>query len=355
MKIKWLLLIVVFSGLAFLRCSDKKATETREMVNKPFPISIIRLEPRLFNEYIQVTGTVEPKNHVNILAEEGGLLTMLLRDKGMYVRKGDTLAVLENVILAASYKEAAAALKQAELDKSSKAVLYEQKAISENEYLTSEYGFERSKALYELAAARFSKLAITAPLSGVVNDRYYDQGAYILPMTPVFDLIDNSRIKITAGIAERFLPDIRKGTPADITFDTLPEFRLASQVSYVNNSIDTASRTFQIEIEMANPGNRLAPQMQANIRLIRRTFADQIIIPIDALMESEKGSYVFIEKDQVAKLVPVQIIATYEEQIAVRGLEKDQHLIVVGQQDLTEGDFLLIVNNNLGNNGKGVQ
>ncbi|MBN2366157.1 MAG: efflux RND transporter periplasmic adaptor subunit, partial [Calditrichaeota bacterium] len=166
-----------------------------------------------------------------------------------------------------------------------------------------------------------------------------------LPTSPIFDFIDNASMKIIAGVAERFISDIRAGTPAIITFDAFPDTTITSTVRYVHKSIDPESRTFKIEIDIPNPQRKLAPQMIANIKLLRRSFEDQIVIPLDAVIESEEGRYVFIvsSKSQAEK-VPLQFMAIYQDSVLVDGLKPEQQLIIVGQQELTEGDPILVQN-----------
>ncbi len=329
--------------LAAGSCSSDGSASQQGNQNGGIAVKTLLLKPRPFSEYLQITGTVEARNRVKIVAEEAGTLVKIIRDKGSFVRAGDTLAVIENKIIEASYNEARATLNQAELDIASKKVLYQKRAISENEYLAAKYGYERAMAAYELNKARYTKLNITAPLNGYVNDRMYDLGAYTLPTTPVFDFIDNAFMKINAGVAERFMNDIRTGTPVEISFDAYPDLNLVSTVSHVNKSVDQSSRTFQIEIRIPNPERKLAPQMIANLKLLRRSYDNQIVIPLDAVIESESGRYVFVASpDEKAVKINVDLLAIYQDSVLVTGLQPAQHLIVVGHQELTEGDQLLV-------------
>lgn len=301
------------------------------------------LKPQPFAEYLEVTGTVKARNRVDIVVEVNGTLKRILKPKGSFVQKGDTLAVLENEEIRAAYNDAQAALSQAQVNYRSSKVLFEKKAISENDYLTAKYSLDRANAQYDLSKARYDKLFVTAPIPGYVNDRFHDLGAYLQPTTPLFDLIDNYHVKITAGVAERFRNDIRIGTPVQLSFDALPNLKMDSKVSFVFQSIDPANRTFQVEIEIPNPNRQLMPNMIANIKLLKNSYSNKIVIPVDAVIESENGRYVFVENNNVAQKVPIQFIAVSRDSVLVDGLEPDQNLITLGQHELTEGDSLEVV------------
>ncbi|MEE9169042.1 MAG: efflux RND transporter periplasmic adaptor subunit [bacterium] len=336
------LFIFLSYGLVLSNCSEHTAANNSE-TPKGIPVRTIMLEPTPFKEYLNITGTVKARNQIQIIAEEGGTLTRILKDKGSYAQKGDTLALLENQVLKAQFKEAVAALHQAELTMKSNSTLWGQKAISENDYLAAKYGCERAMAAADLAEARYGKLFITTRIPGYVNDRYFDLGSYLKPMSSLFEFVDNDVLKINAGIAERFLSDIHIGTSAVITFDAFPDIKISSSVSFVSRSIDPSSRTFQIEIAIDNPGGKLAPQMIANIKILRRFLENQIVIPADAFLESEEGRYVFINSNDRAEMVKISIEAVYEDKVAVDGLQPNQELIFVGQQELSDGDLLNVV------------
>jgi membrane fusion protein (multidrug efflux system) len=333
------IIVALLSAIAILSgCSGSEGRAEISEIPRGIAVQTISLKPRAFSEYLELTGTVEARNQIQIIAEEGGLLKRILKDKGNYENAGDTLAILENKVLESGYREARASLNQARLNFKSSEVLYEKKAISENEYLTAKYALERAQAVYELAEARYSKLFLKSPICALVNERYYDFGAYVMPMTPVFEVIDNEVVRITAGVAERFLANISVGTPVESYFDAFPDMVMNSTVSFVSKSVDPASRTFRIEIEIKNPDRKLVPQMVANLKILKRSFENEIVVPIDALMSSENGRYVFVHEDTLARQVEVDVLAVHEDSVLVRGLTEDQQLVVMGQQDITNGE-----------------
>ncbi len=335
--------LVSFYWLGCAEKTDAKESNSASITVNATPVKAMPLKTQSFSNYLSVTGTVAARNHINILVEEGGTLKKVLKEKGRYANSGELLAILENKILEATFKQANAALQQAQLDNKSKTVLYEKRAISENEFLNSKYKLQSAQANYDLAKARYDKLHITAPISGLVNDRYYDLGAYANPMTPMFEFIDNEVMKVRAGVAERFLSEIHVGTPTEITFDAYPDVKFNATVSFVSRSIDPKNRTFLIEVQLPNNDHKLAPEMVANVRILREELADQIVLPLDVLMESEKGWYVFIADGNTAKKVFVTQEAIYQNKVMVKGLHAGQLLIYTGQRDLSDGDIINVL------------
>lgn len=338
--------VIMLASLLFMQCSNKgNAEASAAKIARVIPVKTVALQAQSFEDYLQVTGTVNARNHVNIIVEEGGILKKVMIDKGRRASAGDTLAILENKVLEAGYHQARAAFQQAELDYRSRKVLFEKRAISENEYLNAKYALDAANAAYEMASVRYSKLFITAPLKGLVNNRYYDLGAYANPMTPIFEFIDNDYMKIRAGVAERFLGDINIGTPVEITFDAYPELKINAAISFISRSVNPQNRTVEVEIQVPNQGGKLAPNMIANVRVLRQSYRDRVVIPLDALIQSEEGWYVFVSNSHHAKRIYVKKEAVYENRVLVSGLEPGQELVVVGHHDLSDGDSVQIVNN----------
>jgi len=301
-------------------------------------VKTITLEPGDFAEYLEITGTVRANNQFDILAEEAGELIKIKKDQGNYAKKGDTLAVIDNKILKAGYIQAEAAMKQAELAYSSNKVLFEKKAVSENDFLSSKYTYEQAKAAYKLYEARYGKLFITAPLNGLVNERFVDLGAYANSMSPVFHFIDNDTIKITAGIAERFASYIHTGSEAVITFDAFPDLMLNGKISFFSKSINPVNRTFKVEMKLKNPDKKLSHGIIANLKILKNHYKDRIIIPMESLMDSEKGHYVYVKENGMAKKIFVDIIAVYKDSVLVNGPVSGQSLIVQGHRELADGE-----------------
>jgi membrane fusion protein (multidrug efflux system) len=308
------------------------------------PVETVTLEGRPFESYLQVTGTVKARSLIQVVAEEGGILREIRTDKGQPAEANAVLARLENQALNAALAQAVAALRQAELDASSRKVLFEKKAIPENEYLASGFALDAARASSDLARTRADKLTIRAPIGGLVNARFVDLGAYVTPMSPVFELIDLERVRIVAGVAERHMSSVAVGTPARVTFDAYPLLAVDARVSYVSRKIDPANRTFDVEIEIANPDRKLAPDMVANVRIRSESLANRIVVPIDALVESEDGWHVFVEEGSRARKVKVTKLDVYQDSVLVDGLESGQRLITTGQQSLTDGDAVAVTN-----------
>jgi RND family efflux transporter MFP subunit len=324
--------------LLLLSCTSPQQDAIKD--GQKAPLQTIIVQEKSFVDYLHLDGRIQAKSRINILAEEGGVLSEIIKEKGTFAETGDTLAILDNQVLKSSFEQAAATLKLAELDFKSKENLYKKKAIPENEFLLAQYRLDQARAQYNITRARYHKLFISAPFDGYVNDRFYDMGAFVAQMTPLFDYMDNHIVIIAFEINENYIDDIKKGTPARVTFDAINQLVLETKVSLVYKAIDPQTRTFRAEIWIENPGHKLAPDMSANIRLLRGKFDNQIIVPKDAILFSEHKNFVFLDSAGIMRKVPVEIVATFNDSLAVQGLNAGDTLVVSDQNEISIGDSM---------------
>ena len=188
---------------------------------------------------------------------------------------------------------------------------------------------------------------IRAPIEGVLEDRMVEVGTMVNVGRDVGRLVSLNPMKVVAGVPERYAIDVSPGTSAVAIFDAL-RVRSEGTISYVGATVDPSSRTFQIELEMHNPGGVIKPEMIANVSVVRNDFANVIVIPQEALVRTEDGYVVYLADGSdgnfraVSRLVEVG--PSQGNQVLIeRGLEVGDELIVMGQTLISNGDLVNIV------------
>ena len=307
-------------------------------------VEVMEVVPRPFEEYIRVTGTVKAGAMATVSAEEAGVVETFVRDRGETVKRGDVVVRLRSDLLTAGYHEAEAAYNLAEATARRQENLYAERSISEQQYLNAKYNRDMAKARLEQLAARLAKTSIRSPVSGLVDARFVEPGEYVGPGTPLFTVVDVDTVKIEAGIPERYVPDLRTGTSATLTFDVYPDTAFQGLIRFVGASIDPRNRTFPVEVELANRRHLIKPEMLARLKILRRRLPQAIVVPLDAVIEREKGAEVFVASGEVAQRRQVEVGPSEGDQVVVlSGLAPGDLLIVVGQRDLTIGERIRVL------------
>ena len=112
---------------------------------------------------------------------------------------------------------------------------------------------------------------ITSPVSGFVGKRVLDPGAWVTPNTPFISVVDIAVVRLIANIVEKDIRRITSGLPADVAVDAYPGEKFVGKVAHIAPVLDPATRTGQIEVEIANPSFRLKPGMYARVSVTTST------------------------------------------------------------------------------------
>lgn len=332
-------------------CSNGEASEAAEEATQTRLVSVrvAEVQPEAFTDFVQVVGTVEANRDVTVSAEEAGTIRQLLVEKGSPVQAGQAIARIDDRVLRPQAEQAASEAALAQETWQRQRVLWEEDRVgSEMTYLQARYRAETAAAGARALRERLDRTIVRAPISGVLDDRLVEVGSLVGPGTPIARVIDTSRVKITGGVPERFAGQIEPGTEVEIGIDGVAGRGFARQVGFVGAAVDPQSRTFPIEIVVANAGAALKPGMIANIRLARATVSEALVVPQETLMRVEDGYIVYVAvqngEELVAEARPVVLGPSQGNRVIVdSGLQPGEQVIVVGQNQVARGDRLEVL------------
>jgi len=136
-------------------------------------------------------------------------------------------------------------------------------------------------------------LPIHAPVSGTVIRMQARVGTYVTPGTELYFIADLSKIWIFADIYEYELPYIQVGQGAEVTLSYDPSIALHAHVEFIYPTLDPKTRTAKVRFELKNPGEKLKPEMYANVALTI-PLGTRLAVSRDAIIESGERQLIFI-------------------------------------------------------------
>ena len=191
---------------------------------------------------------------------------------------------------------------------------------------------------------------MVAPIDGTVLDDYsLTTGAMISPSSPLLDIADLSRLKATLKVPESKIFSVRPGLPVILRFDALPNEEFIGEVTRIDQYVDPSTRTSSVEIELDNKktGGKLRPGMFGQASIIEREIENAVLIPENALHESEKGFYVLLEENGIARLREVSTGVRQGSMIHItKGLNEGDRVIIFGGNTLNDGDRVTVSGEN---------
>lgn len=316
-------------------------------------VEVVTVEPTTFEERVEVTADIEAIEDASLSARAAGTVETIA-ERGDQVRKGQVVARLDQALPRAAVAQARAqvAAAQSGVDLSRETLerqqpLVEQNIISPLEFdniraqsRQAEAQLAQARAALAQAQAQLGNSNVVAPFDGRVESRSVEPGEQISPGQPVLRLVDVGRVKVVAGVPERYATDVRQGAAVDVAFNAYGVAPRKAEVTFVGSAIDAQTRTFPVEAVMDNPDGVLKPQMVARVRVVRARHPDALVVPIAAVVRDERGEGLFVIEDgpegPVARRRQVEIGARSGERIEIKkGLSAGERVVVVGQSTLT--------------------
>lgn len=313
-------------------------------------VEVTTVERGSFVDYIRVTGEVEAMNDVTVAAEESGRLEGFLVEKGRSVQAGQPIARLEDGLLQAQVDEARAAAQLATEQYARQRQLWEEERIgTELAYLRSRYEAEMAAARLAQLEERLAHTVIVAPVTGVFDEKFLEEGEMASPGAPVARIVSTARVKVAAGVPERFAPFVEVGDSARVWFDVFQGRDFDGRIGFVGSSVDPANRTFPIEIVLHNTDRLIKPHMVANVQVARERLDDVIAVPQHVVLRSADGYKVFVVAEQNGRPVAVARVVTLgassgNHVVIESGLEAGDRLVTLGHQLVDDGSRVRIVN-----------
>lgn len=346
MKTRILLAVVVLALIAgvvyrtqFDGGDDKKSGSGGALEVKTVP-----LEVRDFPRVIELPGTLEAAQQVEILAQVGGTLIRQHVQEGDAVRAGQILFSLDARPAQARIAQSQAALTgaRAETSEAEKKLerlkpLMDTGYISRQEYDDALVAFESARARAgsagaELEAARLDVqyAQIRAPIAGRVGRINVRPGSLVqVGGEALTSIVAPGALDVRAWLAEADWAKISAATKAgkvtaEIYPDTLAHADRSTPLAqgelvFVDAQIDTATGSVPIKVRASGQAPGLLSGQGVRLRLMLGKEPGTKVLPEAALQHGQEGTYVYVVRDGVAAVQPVSVVLSLDGQIAVEG------------------------------------
>ncbi|MBD5353265.1 MAG: efflux RND transporter periplasmic adaptor subunit [Bacteroides sp.] len=322
--------------------SDKQANEEAALPR----VSVETVEARSVDQLGTYTATVQPQIINNISSSMPGRIKQILVDEGQQVSAGQTVAILDDVNTF-SYEtqvdNARANLKNVEVNYDRAVELFNIGGGTKQQVDAMEIQLTNAKnalaqAERTLRNARENTI-LTSPIAGVVTARNYDPGDMTANL-PVVTVARVKPVKLLINVTESDFPKIHKGMPASIKFDTYGDEEFTGTVSTVMPTVDANSRTFGVEITLANENSKILPGMFGRVTLNLGN-AERVVVPDKAVVKQQGSGnqYVYVlNSDGTVSYNLVELGqrlgAEYE---LLSGVEPGSQVVISGQSRLSNG------------------
>lgn len=325
-------------------CGDSNNSSKDSSAVTSIPVTTVVAEDQIVTPTLDYSGTVEPWAEAALGSEIPGRIEHLHCDVGDTVRAGFLIAELGSETLI----QVRANYDAMEKDWNRIKSLHKAGTVSQQTYDRTQAAYDAAKATYEktLASTR-----LEAPFTGVITHRYLDEGE-IFTLMPgaagspaIVRLMLLDTVKVVISVSEIEYAEISKGQEALLVLDAHPDMEFAGKVSRIAPTLDTRSRTADVDVRFSNQDGRIRPGMFGVVTIVLEP-RPVLLVNRDALIRQEGTGIFFTYKivDELAVRVDVDKGDNYDNRVEIEsGLEIGDVVITTGKMKVKTGSRVEIV------------
>lgn len=207
-----------------------------------FAVTTIRADAGVINDYLALAGDIIAGSTVDAYSDAAGKVTRVHVSPGTQVARGQMIAVV---------------------DPSKPGMNYVQHVVH-------------------------------APISGTVTAVPAEVGMTISQSTPLVRISGGGALEIQLFVPERYISRVRQGLRCEILLDAYPDEVFRGTVREVSPTVDPASRTMSIKLNVDNPGSRLKAGMFAKVNIITEGKTNAVRVPVSSVVSRQGKMVVFV-------------------------------------------------------------
>lgn len=318
------------------------------------PANVATPQLTSIEDAVAVTGTLDPIERAEVRARlEGDLEGVYVRE-GQAVRAGQLLARFNANEEAGSDQSARADLASARTELSTAQwnldqtrELHREGAVPERDVRVAEQAVAAARARVAAANARLRTTSQTvqdtrvlAPVSGVVERRSVAPGEHVARGASMFTVVRGDMLELAAAVPERQALAVQPGQQVRFTAGGR---QFTGRVARVNPSVDAASRSVRVYVQVPNADGSLRAGTFATGRIVSRMVDDALVLPVSALREGQDGKP-FVYRIQGDELAVADVTA---------GLRDEGKGVVQILDGIAAGDRIVV--GNVGMLGRGMK
>ncbi|MEE2861707.1 MAG: efflux RND transporter periplasmic adaptor subunit [Paracoccus sp. (in: a-proteobacteria)] len=281
-------------------------------------------------------GNIVPNQTSILRARTGGIIEEVVR-QGIEVEAGEQLARLSADDREASLARAEAELRSAERDYEAARQLQERGVTSEAELQERFAALEAARAGVRAAELELQNTLLMAPITGTVSDVIAEIGSFVQPGGEVLEIVNIDPLIAEVEVRQNEISSVHLGQTAHVIFQGGREAE--AEVTFIAPVATAETRTFKVELEIANPDEAIPAGLSAEIALpMDEVTAHRISPALIRLDDAGRiGVFTVAEDGETLRFQPVDIVQARAEALWVTGLPTEAQIVTISQGALQDG------------------
>lgn len=308
---------------------------------------------------IEQVCSVQPLASIGLRSRVDAQIEQIMVADGARVKEGDVLVRLDSRQIESQIRQAEATLEKdkATLTQNNRDIVRYSQLVKQQ--ATTQVNLDNARTAAAVTTAQIaadtaaldtlkvqlSYYTLRAPVTGQLGVFTYKAGAMVraIDTTPMATLNQTAPIYVVFSTPQRYLPDLRaamaaNGAAVSVRPQGATQWIDGGAVTVLDNMIDSATGSLVVRGSFANADATLWPGQLCDARVTLRTEPNIVSAPREAVQIGQRGNFVFIVENGVAKLRPVKAGRDQDGRVVIlEGLSGNESLVVDGANLLTDG------------------
>ncbi|MEO6209065.1 MAG: efflux RND transporter periplasmic adaptor subunit [Gemmatimonadaceae bacterium] len=291
-----------------------------------------------------IAGTMTPQQSATLRSEISGSVVQTNVEQGQSVKRGQTLARIDDTSLREAMLSTQSAQRSAKLtlDNATRDAEREQRLetagavaprdveAAQRTLASARAGMADAQARLTAAQQQLDKASFRAPFDGLVSERPVNAGDVVQPGTAIVTVVNPASMRLEGSVPAEQLASLKIGTPVLFTVNGYGAQTFTGKIDRINPTADPATRQVRVYVTIPNEKSTLVGGLFADGRVATES-GQGIMVPVAAVDERGVSPLVLRIKGGVVESVPVQL--------GIRDNASGQVEISAG---VTPGDTLLV-------------
>lgn len=337
-----IVLAIIAAGWMLYNSHQRKLANANLI--EPITVATTPVRVAEINEKFTTFGSMEAIQKVVISSDDDSRVTKIYFKNGQLVSKGTPIIQLDDSVAKADLATKKATLALAKRTYERHLQLFDVGAATK-ESLDQLLSEEKSDMIaVKNSEITLENLTLKAPFDGHLGAFTVNAGDYVAAGQALVTVVKKSPIRVAYSIPQSYSEKLKIGQKVVVQAKAIPHQSFTGELSYISPTIDPNTGTVSLEATFANSDGLLAPGMFVQVENILGQNRSALVIPEVALLSDIQGNYVYTVKDGKAARINITIGNIEEGQVQVlKGLDKNQEIISEGQQKLSDGDLVTVV------------
>ena len=218
------------------------------------------------------------------------------------------------------------------------AMLHDSSSLPEVKWVEIQTQAAQARATEKIAKKNLNDAALTAPFDGYIAKKMIDGGQNVVPGQQCFKLVKLEKVKVKFSVPEKEISQFKRGQAMTFDVAAIGSQKYSGRISEIGVEANTLSHTYEVRLELSNPGNKLKPGMVCNVESPFNSGTSTIAIPQQSVLTDGQQTYVWTVKNgKVGKRIVTSHTVNGQYVTVSNGLQDDDLVIIEGQNKVSEG------------------